>query len=374
MFHGAETKGLSRLALGVLMILVLAAPAGAIRIKDLATFRGVRGNQLIGYGLVVGLNGTGDKSSAAFTQQGLSNMLTRMGVRVTPDQIKVKNVAAVMVTAELPAYARLGQRLDVLLSSLGDATSLEGGTLLITPLKGMDGNTYMMAQGPISVGGFKAGGQASSVSKNHTTVGRIPRGGLVEREVALKLRDFGKLSVNLNSPDFTTANRVARRLQQAMPDLAARATDPSTVEITLPKGAGADLVGLMARVENLDVTPDSPARVVVDERTGTVVMGEAVRINTVAVASGALSISVSESAQVSQALPLAQGGQTVVTPRTEVQVGEKRVPLKVVKGDGVSIGDVVKALNALGATPRDLIVILQAIKAAGALRAELEII
>ena len=230
-----------------------------------------------------------------------------------------------------------------------------------------------MAQGPVTVGGFQAGGEAASVSKNHPTVARIPRGGLVERELPTQFGQEGRITVNLNTPDFTTASRMASRINQAMPEMRAQALDPSTVQITLPQGTSADPVGAMAKLENLEVAPDSVAKVVLDERTGTVVMGEQVRISTVAVASGSLSISITETPQVSQALPFAQGGQTVVVPRTQVQVGEQKKSLAVLD-KGANIGDVVKALNALGATPRDLIVILQAIKAAGALQAELEVI
>ncbi|KIX13534.1 flagellar basal body P-ring protein [Dethiosulfatarculus sandiegensis] len=367
-----QTKIKTIFTIACLICLILAESAFAIRIKDMASLRGVRKNQLLGYGLVVGLNGTGDKSSTTFTVQGLTNMLNRMGVKVTPGQVKVKNVAAVMVTAELPPFARQGNRLDVTLSSMGDASSLAGGTLLITPLKGLDGKTYVVAQGPVSVGGFQAGGAAATVSKNHPTVGRIPRGGMVERELPLNFRDLKNLTINLHTPDFTTANRIARKINQALPNLRARAEDSATVKINMPPND--DQVGIMAKLENLEVRPDMSAKVVVDERTGTVVMGEAVRISTVAVASGALSISITEGAEVSQALPLAQGGRTVVTPKTQVEVGESKKALRLVKGGGVSIGEVVKALNALGATPRDLITILQAIKAAGALQAELEII
>ncbi len=348
------------------------APAGAVRIKDMANVRGVRGNQLIGYGLVVGLNGTGDKSSTTFTTQGLANMLTRMGVRVTPDQLKIKNVAAVMVTAELPAFSRNGTRIDVTMSSLGDASSLAGGTLLITPLKGLDGQTYAVAQGPVSVGGFSAGGEASTVSKNHPTVGRVPRGASVERELPLEFAKETGLTIDLDTPDFTNASRVAQSINRSLPELRAHALDPSTVKIDLPQHGG-DPVALMAKLESLEVTPDISAKVIIDERTGTVVMGEGVRISTVAVASGALSIAITETPQVSQALPFAQGGQTVVVPRTNVQVGEQKKSLAVLD-HGASIGEVVKALNALGATPRDLIVIMQAIKAAGALQADLEIL
>ncbi len=355
-----------------ILVLLAAGPAGAVRIKDMASFKGVRGNKLVGYGLVVGLNGTGDKSATTFTVQGLTNMLTRMGVKVTPNQVKVKNVAAVMVTADLPPFARVGQRIDVTLSSLGDATSLGGGTLIMTPLKGLDGRTYVVAQGPVSVGGFLAAGEAASVRKNHPTVGRIPRGGTVERELPFAFKDLNQLEITLNTPDFTTAARVAAAINRGVSGVKARALDPSTVKVTLPPAAAVDRVGLMAKMENLEVRPDTSAKVVVDERTGTVVMGEAVRISKVAITSGSLSISITETAQVSQPLPFAQG-QTVVTPQTEVRVGEQKKGLRVVDG-GVSIGEVVKALNALGATPRDLITILQAIKAAGALQADLEII
>jgi flagellar P-ring protein precursor FlgI len=351
---------------------LLAAPAGAARVRELASLKGVRGNQLVGYGLVLGLNGTGDKSATTFTVQGLTNMLTRMGVRVTPSQVKVKNVAAVIVTADLPAFSRIGNRLDVTLSTLGDATSLYGGTLIMTPLKGANNETFVMAQGPVVVGGFQAGGDAAVVTKNHPTVGRIPRGGLVERELGYEFGHEQVMTLNLNTPDFATAGRIAGAVNQALPSLKARAIDPSTIRVELPQGQ-ADLVGMMAKLEALEVQVDKSYRVVVDERTGTIVMGDGVRISTVAVASGALSISITESPQVSQAQPFAQGGQTVVVPRTQVQAGEAKRSLAVLE-QGASIGEVVRALNALGATPRDIIVILQAIKSAGALQGELEVI
>lgn len=358
--------------LALVAVIVAAGAAQAARLKDMASIHGVRGNQLIGYGLVMGLNGTGDKAATTFTVQGLSNMLNRMGVKVSPDNVKVKNVAAVMVTAELPAFARAGSRIDVTLSSIGDSDSLAGGTLVMTPLRAVDGNIYAVAQGPVSVGGFTAGGQAATVSKNHPTVGRIPSGAVIERELTERFGENPRISINLRVPDFTVAARVAQSIQSEIPTLAPRAVDPSTIEITLP-ASGLENVALMARLENLEIEPDMSSKVVVDERTGTVVMGEGVRISTVAVASGALSISVTESADVSQALPFAPGGETVVVPSTDVTVGEQKAPLAVVRS-GVSIGQVVSALNALGATPRDLIVILQAIEAAGALQAKLEII
>ncbi len=363
---------LSALALALCLGWLAPAPAEATRIRDLTSFKGVRGNQLIGYGLVVGLNGTGDKSSTTFTVQGLTNMLTRMGVRVTSGQVKVKNVAAVMVTADLPAFAHSGSKLDVTLSSLGDANSLYGGTLVLTPLKGVDGQTYAVAQGPVVVGGYQAGGEAASVSKNHPTVGRIPRGAFVERELGYEFASEQVMTINLHTPDFTMAGRIAQAINQAMPFLRAQADDPSTVSIQLP-ASQKDLVPIMAKLETLDVPTDKSYRVVVDERTGTIVMGEGVRISTVAVASGALSISITETPQVSQALPFAQGGETVVVPRTQVQAAEAKRSLAVLE-QGASIGEVVRALNALGATPRDIIVILQAIKSAGALQGELEVI
>jgi flagellar P-ring protein precursor FlgI len=348
-------------------------PAPAARIKDLASMQGVRGNQLIGYGLVVGLNGTGDKGGTAFTIQGMANMLNRMGVRVTPGQLKVKNVAAVVVTAELPPFARQGSRVDVVLSSLGDATSLMGGTLLMTPLKGLDGQVYAMGQGAVSIGGFTAGGQGASVTKNHPTVGKIPDGAIVEQELDYNFADLRRMTINLKNPDFTTADRIVQAINQSNPQLAARALDPGTVEINLPYGNSGDMVGLIARMENLNIDTPPIAKVIIEERTGTVIIGENVSIKTVAIASGPLTITVVEDPQVSQALPLAQGGQTVVTPSTTINALEIKRALAVMP-QGNTIADVVRGLNSLGATPRDLIVILQALKAAGALEAELEII
>ena len=346
--------------------------ASAARIKDLASVHGVRANQLIGYGLVVGLNGTGDKGGTAFTIQGLANMLNRMGVRVSPSDLKVKNVAAVVVTAELPPFARQGSRLDVTLSSLGDATSLMGGTLLMTPLKGLDGQIYVMSQGAVSIGGFSAGGQGSSMTKNHPTAGKIPGGGIVERELPYNFSDLRTMSINLRNPDFTTADRIARAINRDLPQLNARASDPATIEVDLPYGNGSDMVSIMARLENINVESDQAAKVVIEERTGTVIIGENVRIRTVAIASGPLTITVVEDPQVSQPLPFS-GGETVVTPNTTINAIETQRALAVMP-QGNTIADVVRALNSLGATPRDLIVILQALKTAGALDAELEII
>jgi len=345
----------------------------AVRIKDIATFRGVRANQLVGYGLVVGLNGTGDTDDATFTLQSMSSLLERMGVTVNADDIKVKNVAAVMVTTELPPFARTGSRLDTLVNSIGDAKNLQGGTLLFTPLKGADGLVYALAQGPVSTGGFEVGGTSGSkVQKNFPTVARVIQGALVEREIPFNLNQKEVLTLALNKPDFTTANRVAQAINAGVMESVARTRDSGTIQVTVPPRYLGDTVQLIADIENLGVTPDAVSRVVINERTGTVIMGENVRISTVAIAHGNLSVQVQETQNVSQPLPFSDG-RTAVTPESNLLVQEGRKPLYLVES-GVSIGEVVRALNALGVSPRDLISILQALKAAGALQAELEII
>jgi flagellar P-ring protein FlgI len=354
-------------------VLLTAAAAHAVRIKDLAAFRGVRANQLVGYGLVVGLTGSGDSDDAKFMLQSLSSMLEKMGVTVKPEDIEVKNVAAVIVTAELPPFARMGSRLDVLVNSLGNAKSLQGGTLLMTPLKGADGLVYAVAQGPISTGGFTVGaGTGDKVQKNITTVGRVAQGGLVEREIPFNLNHKDSLTLALHRPDFTTAARMAQAINEGLAAGAARAQDSGTVQVAVPAAYMGDLARLIAAIENVNVTPDSVSRVVINERTGTVIMGESVRISTVAIAHGSLSVEIRTSFNVSQPLPFSRTGETVVTPDTQTVVQEGRVPLYVMPA-GVSIGEVVRALNALGVTPRDLISIFQALKVAGALQAELEV-
>ena len=363
------------IAAAAALTLIMVGSASAVRVKDIATFEGVRPNQIIGYGLVVGLNGTGDKAGTKFTVQSVVNMLKRMGVTVPAKSVRVKNVAAVMVTADLPPFVKPGTKIDVLVSSLGDAKSLQGGTLLATPLKAMDDNIFAMAQGPLSVGGFEAGGQAGGgTQKNHPTVGRIVQGATVEREVPIRWQGKSVMTVKLGQPDFTTAARLAQIIKQKMPATGARPMDASTVEFSVPPEYRENLAIMVAELENLEIRPDSVAKVIVDERTGTVVVGENVRISTVAVAHGNLTIQIKESYQVSQPPPLAgPGAQTVVTPDTQVQVEEQSEKLLLVEA-GPTINDVVKSLNAIGATPRDLIMIFQAIKAAGALHAELEII
>ncbi len=350
-----------------------APPAWAIRLKDIASFKGVRPNQLVGNGLVVGLNGTGDGTNVDFNTQELANFLSHLGVQVVKDKLKVKNIASVVVTATLPPFARVGSRIDVLVSSMGDAKSLQGGTLILTPLKGVDGQVYALAQGPITVGGFAAGGQAGGgVTKNHPTAGRIANGATVEREIPLDFAGKEEFTLTLHEADFTTSQRAVKAINHHLRGSYASCRDGGTIQVTLPPGYKNQAVHLLALLENLDITPDSPAKVVIDEKNGTVVMGAMVRLSTVAIAHGNLVVQIKETSRVSQPLPFSKG-QTVVTPDTAVSVREGENRLMVLP-EGVSIGQVVQALNAIGVTPRDLISILQAIKAAGALQAELEII
>ena len=356
-----------------LSLLAFPSWSGAVRIKDLADINGVRENQLVGYGLVVGLDGTGDGKKSLFTVQSMVSMLEKMGVTINPSEIAVANVAAVMVTAALPPFAKSGNRIDVLVSSIGDAKNLQGGTLLMTPLKAANGQTYAVAQGPVSTGGFQATGVGPGVQKNFPTVGRVVGGALVEREVELDLNSRRDLTLSIRDPDFTTAMRMTEAINALFYDHIAEARDAGTVQIKVPMAYLGNIVGLVSMIEKLDVNPDMGAKVVINERTGTVVMGENVRISTVAIAHGNLSIVIKESPQVSQPLPFSEGGQTVVTPNSDVSVKEDTKQL-VLMESGASIGDVVGALNALGVSPRDLIAIFQAIKAAGALQAELEVI
>ena len=343
----------------------------AARIKDIANINGVRPNILIGYGLVVGLKGTGDKNSTIFTNQTLSNMLEKMGVIVDPTATKVSNVAGVMVTAEMPPFAKAGNRLDVVVSSLGDATTLEGGVLMMTPLKGGDGRTYAVAQGALLVGGFSVGGQGASMQKNHPTVGRIPNGAIIEQEIAYD--SFGDaLKISLKRPDFTNARRVVERINGLYRGIAS-AQDGGTIIVEIPTALRTDPVKFLSIIESLDISPDNYAKIIVDEKTGTIVIGEDVRIATVAISHGNVSVQIKESKKVSQALPLAQGGQTVTTADTQMNVQEEKGHFVYLER-GPSIKELVDALNAVGLSARDVITILRAIKAAGALQAELEVI
>ncbi len=347
--------------------------ASASRIKDIASFMGDRPNQLIGYGLVVGLNGSGDNNRTQFTLNTLANMLDNMGIHVDPQQMRVRNIAAVMVTGKLPPFVRQGSRMDVQVSSLGDAKSLEGGTLLMTPLQGPDGKTYAVAQGPVSTGGFAVSGAGGdAVQKNHPTVGFISGGALVEREVALPYGQLRELDLVLKAPDFSTANKVYRTVNDALGGPFAVAVDAGTIRLQVPPTYENRIVSLISLVEALTIEPDAIARIVINERTGTIVIGQNVRISPVAVAHGNLTVQISSDPLVSQPLPFSEG-ETVVIPRSNIEVQEERGHLSAVGGE-TTIGEIISALNAIGATPRDLINILQAIKAAGALHAELEII
>lgn len=345
----------------------------AARVKDIAGIRGARPNQLIGYGLVVGLNSSGDDDKTEFTFQSLTNMMKRMGIVVDKKNVDLDNVAGVMVTATLPSFSKVGTRIDVVVSSMGNAKDLQGGTLLLTPLKAPDGNVYAVAQGPISTGGFSAGGAAGGgVQKNHPTVGYISGGAIVEKDLSLNLLEGSLISLNLNNPDFTTCLRLTRVINVGLGEELAQSVDAGTVEIKIPWEFQERWVEFISLVENLDIAPDTIARVVLNERTGTVIMGENVRISTVAVSHGNLSIIVKERERVSQPLPFSEG-ETVVTPDTEIAVKEEDSRLMLVP-EGVNLREVVRGLNAIGVSPRDLISIFQAIRASGALQAELVII
>lgn len=360
---------LRRLVLALLLALPAAPVAAQVRIKDITDVQGVRDNQLVGYGLVVGLNNTGDKlDNAIFTRESLIGMLERLGVNTEDNASKVetKNVAAVMVTSELPPFAREGSRIDVAVSALGDATDLTGGTLLVTPLMAADGEVYAVAQGALATSAIAAKGQGASVTRGVPTSGRIANGATVEREVAFQLARTATINLSLRNPDLTTAGRVAAAIDGALGPIA-RATDPRTVTIEV---AGHDPISTLATIEDLRVVPDSPAVVVIDEASGTVVMGANVRISTVAIAQGNLTVRVTETPEVSQPGPLSNGTTTTV-PRTKVQVDDQHDrKLGIVQGS-VTLRDLVASLNALGVGPRDLITILQSIKAAGALQADL---
>lgn len=354
---------------------VLAMPAGvaadaSARLKDIAGLLGAGSAPLIGYGLVVGLNKTGDKNQTIFSQQTLANMLEKFGVSVDGAAMKVENVAAVLVTAELPSYARPGARLDITASSVGDARSLQGGTLLATPLRGLNGQIVALAQGSLSIGGFGGGGGGNSVAVNHLTVGRVPGGALVQVGSAVAMPATDVLSLVLREPDFVSASRLARVVNNDLgPDMA-RVVDPGTIAIRVPEAYRGSIAELMARLEVLPVETDAPARVVINERSGTVVVGGNVRISAAAVAHGNLSVTIQTKYEVSQPNALSGRGDTVVVPQTQVEVAEQPARLVALE-EGITLEAVVRALNALGATPRDIIAIMQALKAAGALKAEL---
>ena len=363
--------GLAAIACALSLILALAVPAHAVRIKDIASFSGMRVNQLVGYGLVVGLTGTGDKRNSPFTTTSVINMMQRMGVAMDPSKFKPTNVASVMVTAKMSATAKPGSPMDVTVSSVGDATSLLGGTLLQTPLKGVDGKTYALAQGSMIVGGYGVSGAAASTQKNVPTVGSIPGGAIIERSVPFDFNSQDTLTLHMFSRDFSTTMQVVEQLNAALAGAYARASDAGSIVIDVPPNYRGNLVPLIASVENLEVTPENPAKVVVDEKTGTIVMGRDVRLSRVAVAHGGLNVVVEESAQVSQPGPFSMG-QTVVVPQTSTDVRQEKRQLNIV--EGATLQELVDGLNAIGATPMDTISILKNLKASGALFADLEVI
>ncbi|NQW02088.1 MAG: flagellar basal body P-ring protein FlgI [Rhodospirillales bacterium] len=354
---------------------VLSTPANASsRIKDIVQFQGVRDNLLVGYGLVVGLNNTGDTiATGHFTKQSLQAMLNRLGVKPTDAGLDSKNVAAVMVTASLPGFSRQGSRIDVTVSALGDSKSLLGGTLLVTPLLGADGEVYAVSQGQLAVGGFAATGDAETVVKGVPTSGRIANGAIVERELGFDLASLTSVKMTLRNPDFTTARRVAQAVNAFLGTSAAVSMDPSTVEVQVPESYARNVVNLLTDIEQLRIEPDQLARVVIDEQSGTIVMGENVRISTVAIAQGSLTIRITEAPQVSQPGPFAEVGTTTTVNRTDIQIDDGSDKRLTVLQDGVSLQELVNGLNTLGIGPRDMITILQAVKSAGALQAEIEV-
>ncbi|MEW6321193.1 MAG: flagellar basal body P-ring protein FlgI [Acidobacteriota bacterium] len=360
-----------------LALLLHAAAAGAqsaaVRVKDVASLQGLHPVPLVGYGLVIGLAKTGDRRQTIFSAQSLANLLERLGVGVSAEAMKIENVAAVLVTAELSPYARAGSRIDVTASSIGDARSLQGGTLIATPLRGPDGTVHALAQGPLTLGGFGGGDGGNAIQVNHLTVGRVPGGALVQVGQAATLPGGAEVVLALRDPDFTTARRLAETINMELGDGIARAADAANIVVRVPeqfRGATADL---MARLEPLSIDLDAPARVVINERTGTVVVGGGVRLGVAAVAHGSLSVRIATRVEVSQPQPLSRQGQTAVVPQQDLQVSEANAQLVTLE-EGTTLDAVVRGLNTLGASPRDIIAILQALKAAGALRAEIVII
>jgi flagellar P-ring protein precursor FlgI len=366
-------KASMRRMIGLLIAFIaLSTSAEGSRIKDIGYINGLRPNQLVGYGLIVGLDNSGDKSNTIFTNQSLSNMLEKMGIRVDPKVIKVNNVAAVIVTADLPPFAKLGNRLDVTVSSIGDAKTLQGGILLFTSLRGADGEVYAVAQGSVLVGGYTVSGQGASFQKNHVTVGRVVNGATIERELSYQAVNSDSVVIYLKSPDFTTAKRIADRVNETFKG-SAFPKDGATISINIPAEHKSNPVGFISSIENLDVNPGTFSKIVVNGRTGTVVIGENVKIQTVAVSHGSITIQIKEDTNVSQPMPFSERGRTVATPDTTMRVEEEKGKFFVMES-GVTIRDLVAALNALGVSGRDVIAILQAIKASGALHAELEVL
>jgi len=358
-----------------LVFLIFAQQSGvhaASRIKDVAAFEGVRDNELVGYGLVVGLNGTGDRSQTFFSTQTLANLLERSGITINPNIIRVKNIAAVMVTATLPPFVRQGSRIDVTVSSVGDAQSVQGGILILTSLRGADNQVYATAQGSVLLGGYSSTGNSNRVQLNHPTAGRIVNGGLVEKEVSVELTRKSQINLVLNDNDFTTASRAVSAINETVGGQVAVALNGRTITVVVPPNYSNRIVDFMALVENAKMDVDASAKVIINEKTGTIVMGKEVKIGEVSIIHGSLSLQVGTFFDVSQPAPYSLGKTTVV-PDTNISVSEEKGRTVTLR-DGASVEEVVRALNAIGAGPRDVIAILQAIKAEGALQAQLEII
>lgn len=373
--NAKKFKKTATFTLVMLVSLLLSLPAfSASRIKDIADFEGVRDNQLVGYGMVVGLNGTGDNiKSINFAKESLVSLLDSVGINSRDGQLKSKNIAAVMVTANLPAFARQGSRIDVMVSALGDAKNLQGGTLIATPLVGANGEVYAVAQGQVAVGGVSARGATASVTKGVPTPGRIANGAIIENEIPFSLESLDTIRIALRNPDFTTARRVSDAINAFLGEQTAKATDPATIQLDVPDQYKDKIVDLMTKIEQLQVQPDQTAKVVIDESSGIVVIGKDVKINRLAIAQGNLTIKITDMPIVSQPLPFSDG-TTVTGVTSAIDINESVETKLSVLDTGVNLQELVDGLNALGVSPRDLISILQAIKASGALQADIEVI
>ena len=370
-----NARGAVRFVLGALVALIVLlcalCPASAVQVRDLVMVSGARDNQLVGYGLVVGLSGEGDKDPV-YTKQTVANLLQRYGINVSPTTLSSKNVAVVMVTADIPAFSKSGTRLDVQVASMGDAASLQGGVLLQTPLLGADNKVYAVAQGPLSIGGFvvgSGGGGGATVTKNHPTAGQIVNGAIVEREIPTAIVHDNTIELLLREPSFTSASRLAASINSAFTN-SAHAIDSTSVRVHIPETAEAFPVDFIARLQDLEVTPDQPARIIINEKTGTIVATSTIRISSCAVSHGNITINVATTLDVSQPAPFSQGGRTVVTPSTTTDVTENKAAL-VPLPELPTVDKVASALNALGATPRDMMAIFETMKQAGALQADL---
>ncbi len=369
-----KNLGLIMMVGGSLLLNVGLADAKTSRIKDIVNIEGVRDNQLVGYGLIVGLNGTGDGlNNSPFTKQSLIAMLERLGVNIRGQNVNTGNVAAVMVTATLPPFTNQGSKIDISVSALGDASSLQGGTLLVTPLLAADGEVYAVAQGEVNISGFSVEGDAAKITQNIPTAGRIPNGGIVEREIDFKLEDLQHVRLALKNPDFTTARRIVQAINGFTNFKLAKSENSASVLLIRPTNYDGTIVDLITDIEQLPVQPDQPARVIISERSGIVVMGADVRVSSIAIAQGNLTLKINETPQVSQPNPFSDQGDTVIVPRTDLSANIGEDVKLAVLDSGVSLQELVTSLNQLGVKPRDIITILQAIKAAGALQAELEV-